>query len=186
MRRLIVFNNVTLDGFIADAKGDMSWAHNQDAEWNDFVMSNAQGGAEFVFGRITYELMAGFWPTLPAIESMPVVANRMNRSPKYVFSTTMREAAWSNTRLFKGDPAGEIRKLKAESGPDLVIFGSGTIVSQLTQARLIDEYQLVIHSVALGAGKPQFAGIGEHLKLKLLKSRVFGNGNVLACYGPEE
>ena len=184
MRRLLVFNNITLDGFISDAKGDMSWAHNQDAEWTDFVTSNAQGGGEFVFGRLTYELMASFWPTPMAIERMPVVANRMNRSPKYVFSTTMREATWSNTRLFKGDPAGEIRKLKSEPGPDLVIFGSGTIVSQLAAAGLIDEYQLVVHPVAVGAGKPQFAGLGEQLQLKLLKTQVFKNGNLLACYAP--
>jgi dihydrofolate reductase len=186
MRRLLVFNNITLDGFIGDAKGDMSWAHNQDAEWTDFVTSNAQGGGEFVFGRITYELMASFWPTPMAIESMPVVANRMNGSPKYVFSTTLRQAAWSNTRLFQGDLAGNIARLKAENGPDLVIFGSGSIVSQLTQARLIDEYQFVMHPIVLGAGKSQFAGLGELVKLKLLKTRIFKNGNLLACYAPAE
>ena len=74
MRRLIVFNQMTLDGFIADMNGDMSWAHKQDAEWNEFVQGNASGGGELVFGRITYEMMASFWPTPMAMKNLPVVA----------------------------------------------------------------------------------------------------------------
>ena len=81
MRKLIVFNNVTLDGYFADRNGDMSWAHRQDAEWNAFVGGNASGGGALLFGRVTYELMASFWPTPAAMERAPVVAEGMNNMP---------------------------------------------------------------------------------------------------------
>jgi len=182
MRSLVVFNQVSLDGYIADAKGDMSWAHKQDDEWNTFVAGNAKGDAVLVFGRVTYEMMARWWPTPQAIQSMPTVADAMNRFPKVVFSRTLDHASWNNTRLVKGDMLAEIRKLKRESGPDLLIFGSGTVVSQLTQAGLIDEYQIVVNPVILGAGKSMFAGVTEKPVMKQTKTRAFGNGNVFLCY----
>src|SRR5512140_2439657 len=97
MRRLTVFNTVSLDGYYTDSKGDMSFAHNdrQDAEWDAFVESNAKGGGMLLFGRITYELMASFWPTPMAAQSMPVVAERMNNLPKVVFSRTLNKASWN-------------------------------------------------------------------------------------------
>jgi dihydrofolate reductase len=184
MRRLSVFNQVTLDGYIADVNGDMSWAHKQDAEWNAFVADNAKGGAQLVFGRITYELMASFRPTPQALESMPAVAEQMNSLPKVVFSRTMDQASWSNTKLVKGDTAAEIRKLQNEPGLDMVIFGSASIVSPLAQEDLIDEYQVVMNPVVLGKGKSMFGGVGRKLGLKLTKTRTFVNGNVLLCYTP--
>jgi len=186
MRRLIVFNQVSLDGFIADAKGDMSWAHKdpQDEEWNAFVAGNAQGGGELLFGRITYELMASFWPTPMAMKAAPAVAEGMNRMPKTVFSRTLDQASWSNTRLVKRDIAGQVKKMKSESGPDIVILGSGSIVSQLTGAGLIDEYHMVVNPIILGDGKTMFAGLKARLALKLTQSRTFANGNVLLCYEP--
>jgi len=116
MQKLAVFNHVTLDGYFVDMKGDMSWAHKNDAEWNAFVADNASGGGVLVFGRMTYELMASFWPTPFAIESMPIVAEGMNSMPKVVFSRTLNEASWNNTKLVKGDIAAEIRKMKKEPG----------------------------------------------------------------------
>ena len=186
MRKLIVFNHVSLDGYFTDAKGDMSFARNdnQDAEWDAFVASNASGGGMLLFGRITYELMANFWPTPFAAESMPVVAQQMNNLPKVVFSRTLDKVSWNNTKLVKGDMTGEIRRMKKETGEDMVIFGSGSIVSQLAQEGLIDEYQIVVDPVALGKGRTMFDGIKEKLPLKLKKSRTFGNGNVLLCYEP--
>ncbi|MFL5606068.1 MAG: dihydrofolate reductase family protein, partial [Gemmatimonadaceae bacterium] len=86
MRRLTVFNNVSLDGYFTDAKGDMSWAHNNDPEWNAFAAENASGGGALLLGRITYDLMASFWPTPRAMQAMPEVAKGMNRMPKVVFS----------------------------------------------------------------------------------------------------
>jgi dihydrofolate reductase len=184
MRKLVVFNQVTLDGFFADINGDMSWAHKDDAEWNAFVAENASSGGQLIFGRITYELMAGFWPTPYAIENMPVVAERMNNLPKVVFSRTLDKASWNNTKLVKGDIAAEIRKMKKEPGEGMVILGSGSIVSQLAREGLIDEYQIVVNPVVLGKGKTMFNGIKEKLTLKLTNTRTFGNGNVLLCYEP--
>ena len=186
MRNLIVFNHVSLDGYFTDAKGDMSFAHkdNQDAEWNAFVTGNASRGGMLLFGRITYELMAGFWPTPMAAELMPVVAERMNNLPKVVFSRTLDTASWNNTRLVKDDLTGEIRKMKKESGEDMAILGSGSIVSQLTQHGLIDEYHIVVNPVALGKGRTMFDGIKERVPLKLTKTRTFGNGSILLCYEP--
>jgi dihydrofolate reductase len=108
----------------------------------------------------------------------------MNSLPKVVFSKTLDHASWNNTTLVKGDPAGEMRKLKQAQGQDLVILGSGSIVSQLAQEGLIDEYQIVVNPIALGAGRTLFDGVKEKLPLKLTKSRAFGNGNVLLCYEP--
>src|SRR5262245_51655226 len=186
MRKLLVFNHVSLDGYFVDKNGDMSWAKadHQDAEWNAFVSENASGGGVLVFGRITYELMAGFWPTPFAIESMPVVAQGMNNMPKVVFSRTLDQATWNNTTLVKGDLAAEIRKMKREAGEGMAILGSGSVVSQLAQEGLIDEYQIVVNPVVLGAGRTMFEGVKENLSLKLTKTRAFRNGNVLLCYEP--
>src|ERR1700687_5198996 len=102
MRKLVVFNNVTLDGYFAGRNGDISWAHQEDAECNAFVAENASGGGVLVFGRITYDLMASYWPTPLALETMPVVAERMNNLPKVVFSRTLDqvELAYRLIRMF--------------------------------------------------------------------------------------
>ena len=184
MRKVIVFNNVTLDGYFADRNGDMSWAHKQDAEWNAFVGSNASGGGALLLGRVTYELMAGFWPTPAATERALVVAEGMNNMPKLVFSRTLEKASWKNTTLVKGDIAAAVRKMKNESGPGMAILGSGSIVSQLAQAGLIDEFQIVVNPIVLGKGKTLFEGVKEKIALKLIKTRAFGNGNVVLYYEP--
>jgi dihydrofolate reductase len=186
MRKLIVFNQVTLDGYFAGVNGDISWAHkdNQDAEWNAFVAENANAGGVLVFGRITYQLMASYWPTPDAFKNAPIVAERMNNLPKVVFSRTLDKASWNNTTLVKGDMAAEIRKMKNDPGENMAILGSGSIVSQTAQAGLIDEYQIVVNPVVLGKGRTMFDGIKEKLTLKRTKTRIFGNGNVLLCYEP--
>lgn len=186
MRKLIVFNHMSLDGYFVDGDSDMSWAKAdpQDAEWDAFVSGNASGGGALVFGRITYELMASFWPTPFAIENMPIVADGMNRMPKVVFSKTLDHASWSNTTLVKSDPAAEIRKMKQAPGEDMVILGSGSIVSQLAQEGLIDEYQIVVNPIVLGKGRTMFDGVEGKLRLKLTKTWAFRNGNVLLCYEP--
>lgn len=184
MPNIIVFNQVTLDGYFTDMSGDMSWAHKQDSEWNSFVADNARGDATLMFGRITYEMMASFWPTPNALEMFPVLAERMNSLPKVVFSRTLDKASWNNTKLVKGDLAIEVRKMKKEPGPDMVIMGSGTIVAQLAQEGLIDEYEIALNPIALGKGRTMFEGMKKKLDLKLTKTRTFGNGNVFLCYEP--
>lgn len=188
MQKLIVFNHVSLDGYFVDANGDMSWAKADpnDAEWNAFVAENAGGGGALVFGRITYEMMASFWPTPMAMKMMPAVAERMNNLPKVVFSRTLDKAAWNNTKLVKGDLAAAMRKMKQESGEGMAILGSGSIVAQLAPEGLIDEYQVVMNPIVLGKGRTMFDGIKEKLNLKLTKTRTFGNGKVLLCYEPTE
>jgi dihydrofolate reductase len=183
MRKLSVFNSVTLDGYFTGTNGDLSWAHGgrEDAEFNSFVADNAKGGGVLLFGRVTYELMASYWPTPDALKKDPVVAERMNSLPKVVFSRTMASASWSNTTL-KGDLAAEVRRLKEAPGESMVILGSGSIVSQLTTMGLIDEYQFVVTPVVLGKGKTMFDGIKEKLPLKLTKTRSFGNGKVFLRY----
>jgi dihydrofolate reductase len=118
---VIAFEQVSLDGYFVDAKGDMSWAHKQDPEWNEFASSNASGGGALVFGRVTYEMMASFWPTPAALERMPAVAEGMNSMPKVVFSRTLEKASWKNTTLLKGDLVAKVRKMKNETGPGMAI-----------------------------------------------------------------
>jgi dihydrofolate reductase len=182
MRKLIVFNQVSLDGYIADARGDMSWAHKDDPEWNAFSAENAGGDGVLLFGRVTYDLMVAFWPTPAALKNAPAVAEGMNRMQKVVFSRKMTQASWQNTTLVKRDLAGTVRKMKDEQGPGMVILGSGSIVSQLTQAGLIDEYQMVVNPIVLGKGKTMFEGLKNKVPLKLTSTRAFGNGNVVLCY----
>lgn len=184
MRRVIVFNQLSLDGFFSDASGDMNWAHRDDPEWLDFVQGNASGGGEALFGRKTYELMSGYWPTADALQNNPIVARAMNEMPKVVFSRTLKKADWSNCRLVKRDPAAEVRIMKATSGPDIVIMGSGSIVSLLALKGLIDEFQMVVNPLVLGRGKSLFARVDERIDLRLMKTRTFQNGNVLLVYEP--
>jgi dihydrofolate reductase len=184
MRKLIVFGQVTLDGYFAGMDGDISWAHRDDAGFKAFVEGNASSGGELLFSRITYELMAGYWPSPLAMENDPVVAEGMNNLPKVVFSRTLDKVSWNNTKLVKGGLAPEIRKMKKEPGKDIVILGSGSIVSQLAQEGLIDEFQVVVNPVVLGKGRTLFDGVEKKLNLKLTTTRTFGNGSVFLCYEP--
>lgn len=181
-RKLVMFNHVSLDGYFTDARGDMSWAHTRDEEWQRFTNENAGGEAELVFGRKTYQMMAGFWPTPQARQAMPEVAASMNRMRKYVFSRTLQKLDWENSTLVRGDLATEVRRLNAQPGPGLLIMGSGEIVSQLTEAGLIDEYQIVTVPLVIGKGRTLFEGVSTRPRLKLTKSRTFQNGNVVSWY----
>ena len=184
MRKLVVFNHVSLDGFFVDAHGRMDWAKPDanDAEWSAFVAENASGEGPLLFGRVTYDLMASYWPTPLAAEHDRALAERMNSLPKVIFSRTLSTTSWNNTRLVRGDMAAEIRKMKQEPGEAMVILGSGSIVSQLAQARLIDEYQIVVNPVVLGKGRTLFDGVLEKRPLELTRTRTFANGKVFLCY----
>jgi dihydrofolate reductase len=186
MRRLIVFNQVTLDGYFSGVNGDIGWAHRDtmDEEWDAFVAGNATSGGQLLFGRVTYQLMASYWPTAQAARNDPVVAERMNNLPKVVFSKTLDPATWNNTTLVKEDVAGAIRRLKQEPGAHMAIMGSGSIVSQVAREGLIDEYQLVVIPIVLGRGRTMFEGIEKPFALTPTTTRTFRNGNVLLCYEP--
>lgn len=184
MGKLSVFSNVSLDGYFVDGSGSMRWAHNSkpDAEWDAFVAGNASGEGVLVFGRITYDLMVSYWPTPMAAKQLPAVAEGMNRAAKLVFSRTMDKASWNNTRLVKTDPVAEIRKLKSDPCADMCILGSGSIVSQLTQAGLIDQFDFAVIPVILGKGRTMFEGVTKPLSLARTRSRAFANGNVVLSY----
>ena len=184
MSRLVVFNSISVDGYFTGENGDLSWAHAADEpEWNKFVADNAQSEGMMLFGRVTYDMMAGFWPTPEAMKTMPAVARPMNEKPKVVFSRTMKKADWNNTRIVKGKLADAVRKLKKESGMDMTILGSGNIVTQLAPEGVVDEYQFVMTPVVLGKGRTMFEG-DPKLKLRLVRTRSFKNGNTLMCYEP--
>jgi dihydrofolate reductase len=112
----------------------------------------------------------------------PTVAQSMNRMRKTVFSRTLDAAGWQNTRVIKTDLVTTVRELKAEAGPDLLLMGSGTLIAQLTSARLIDEYQIVVTSTILGSGRTMFDGVEGKPSLRLQRTRSFGNGNVVLWY----
>ena len=186
MRKLKVFNHVSLDGYIADAQSDMSWAYadSDDAEWNAWSEENASGGGTLVFGRVTYDLMVSYWPTPEAMQAAPVFAERMNSLPKVVFSRTLEAPSWNNTKLVTGDIVAEVAKMKQEPSDDMdmVIMGSGSIVAQLTEAGLIDEYQVVVNPIVLGRGKTMFEGVTHKVGLKLTDERAFKNGKVVLSF----
>jgi dihydrofolate reductase len=177
---------VTVDGYFSGPNGDFSWAgkNPDDDEWNAFVANNAKGGGVLVFGRKTYEIMKSYWPTPPAKRDFPEVAEQMNARQKIVFSKTLNSAAWSNTRIVQDDPVAVLRKMKQEPGADMTILGSGTIVSQLAEAGLIDEYEFVMVPVVLGEGRTLFEGVKGKHPLTLTKTRSFDNGNVVLWYAP--
>ena len=187
-RRLEAFIQISLDGYYCDLQGDMSFAHKpgDDAEWGAFVAENARGGGTLLFGRRTYEMMAAWWPTPMAAQAMPEVAAGMNARPKIVFSRTLEKATWSNTELVRGDAVTAVRRLKEEPGPGMTLLGSGSLVSQLGAAGLLDGLQVVLVPIALGAGRSLFSGLADCLHFSLSASRVFRNGSVVLWYAPRE
>ena len=186
MPRISSFFSVSLDGFFADEKGDVSWTHDPsgDPEWNAFVSDNASGDGQLLMGRKTFEMMQSYWPTPAAKAAMPAVAEGMNRMPKHVASRTMKSATWNNTHLIPGDLVASVRRLKEAPGPDIATLGSGSIVSQLAQAGLVDEFQVVTIPILLGKGRHMFGDIPAPLRLRTVRSRAFNNGNVVTWYAP--
>lgn len=180
MRKLRVFESISVDGYFTDANDDMSWAHagREDPEFADWVSGNASAGGELLFGRKTYQMMEAFWPTPIAAQQMPAVAKGMNAARKYVASRTI-QPTWNNTRLLKGDLIKAVGELKASAGPDITVLGSGSVVAQLGEAGLVDQYQFVIIPVAIGSGRGVFA---NRRQLRLLEHRAFRCGNVVVTY----
>jgi dihydrofolate reductase len=184
MRKVIVSNLVSLNGFIAGLNGEIDW-FGWDKELENFCKDQLGSMGTILFGRVTYELMASYWPTATADTNDQVIIDAMNNLPKVVFSRTLDKVEWKNSRLVKDDIEGEVAGLKREPGKDIVIYGSGSIVSALTQAGLIDEYRIFVNPVILGSGKPMFRGIDNRLNLKHIDTKTFGNGLVLLCYEPD-
>ncbi len=185
MRHVLFFMMVSLDGYYEGKDGQIDW-HNVDEEFNDFAIQQLNEVDTLLFGRVTYDMMANYWPTPQARTDDPVVAEKMNSTPKIVFSHTLRDAKWENTRIVKDDFAAEVTRLKAQPGKDMIIFGSSDLAVSFLEHGLLDECRVMINPVVLGQGKSLFTGIHDRLKLKLLKSRTFHSGNVLLYYQPAQ
>jgi len=185
MRKVIFFMLTTLDGFFEGPNREIGW-HNVDEEFNEFAIDQLNSVDVLLFGRVTFELMASYWPTPAATTDDPIVAEKMNHLPKIVFSRTLSSVEWQNTRLVKENIAEEISKLKQQPGKDMIIFGSSDLAVTFIQHGLIDEYRIMVNPVVLGSGKPLFKGIKDRLGLKLLKTKMFSSGNVLLYYQPAE
>ena len=184
MRTLSVFNFLSLNGFYKGPSGDIGW-HRHGEEEAEFSREGAGSGSTLLFGRVTYEMMAGFWPSEQAKQMDAAVAAGMNATEKIVFSRTLKQAAWNNTRVVGGDIVAEMRKMKQGAGKGMTILGSGTIVTQFAAAGLIDQFQFMIDAVALGAGTPVLSGIPAPIRLTLTGTRTFKSGTVLLTYVPE-
>jgi dihydrofolate reductase len=184
MRKLTMFNFITLNGFFKGPGGDLGWHKGNDPGEDEKAYANnaAQSEHVLVFGRVTYQMMAWYWPSPDAAVQNPAMAKSMNSAEKIVFSNSLEKADWQNTTLIKGDLVEEIKKLKQQPGNDLTILGSGSIVSQLSDARLIDRYEIMLDPVAIGSGTPLFNGIKEKLDLKLVTSKTFKSGILVLSY----
>ena len=189
MRRLIVSNMMSLDGFVAGPNGELDWfvfeGFMKNTDFGQYARDLISSVGAILLGRRTYEEFLSYWPE--ATDDDPVVTERMNNLPKIVFSKSLEKVSWgkfSTVKLVKEDAASEVARLKAEAGKDLVIYGSAALVSSLLNAGLIDELQIFLHPVVLGSGRPEFVGISRRHKFELLKSTPLKSGAVVLYYRP--
>ena len=189
MRKVILSNMVTLDGFFEGPNKELDW-HIVDEEFNKYAIDLLSNVDALLFGRVTYQLMADYWPAEATNTSTSKddleIADKMNNLSKIVFSKTLQEVKWNNSRLVKENIAEEISKVKQQPGKDMVIFGSGSIVSTFMQHGLIDEYRIIVNPIVLGNGNPLFKGINGKQNLKLLNTKVFDSGLVILFYEPAQ
>lgn len=181
MRKIILSNFISLDGYFEGPNKELDWFRNDrgfDAEGRELLNSVDT----ILFGRTTYQLMAAFWPTELAAADDPVIRDKMNSLRKIVFSKTLDKLQWNNSSLLRKINATEIREMKQQPGKDMVIFGSGTIVTAFTQLRLIDEYRLIVAPVVLGSGNTLFKGVKDRLPLQLTQTKTLPSGSVLLYY----
>ncbi|RDE17594.1 MAG: deaminase [Candidatus Thorarchaeota archaeon] len=192
MRRIVMLNRISIDGFFAGPNGEIDWfvpdpdvdkaVHNLEVDKATHEMMHLD---TILFGRVTYEMFERHWPKVAADPTAPkearATADELSHMTKVVFSNTLKEVTWKNSRLVKGNVPEEVRKLKQGRGPGMIIFGSGTIVQQLAAERLIDEYLIIVTPVILGTGKPLFRDV-KRFNLRLLETRAFQSGNVLLHY----
>jgi dihydrofolate reductase len=180
--KLIMWNLITLDGCF---EGPKSWDldfhnHAWGPELEQFSLDQGRDADGLVFGRVTYEGMAGYWSTAEG-----EVAEFMNRLPKYVFSRTLERADWNNSTLLKGDLVNEITRIKAAARKSLYLFGSGNLSASLMRHNLFDEYRIGLVPVVLGKGRPLFGAAASGPKLKLIDTRALQTGCVILRYEPE-
>jgi dihydrofolate reductase len=175
--------NVTLDGFMSGPNGELDWHFPLwSEEMSRYACDQLRMMDTILVGRITYETMAAYWPSAPG----DAFADMMNSYPKIVFSKTLQQAPWKNSRIIHKNVEGEILKLKQQKGQDMIIYGSGNLLSTLTTMGLIDEYRIWIHPVAIGVGHPLFTDIKAKLGLRLVNAKLFDSGVIVLYYQPEK
>ncbi|HXK17750.1 MAG TPA: dihydrofolate reductase family protein [Polyangiaceae bacterium] len=192
-RRIVMFNQVSADGFFSDTNGALDWV-GSDPEIHARAVEGMPHTDTLLLGRKTYEMFAAFWPS--ALENLnapgphgssksdpafAAMARWLNDTRKLVFSRSLKTAAWHNSHVTELDPQ-RISALKREPGKELLIFGSGSIVSQLSLHGLIDEYRFVVCPVLLGRGKTLLGDLTERVSLKLTETKAFNSGNVMLTY----
>jgi dihydrofolate reductase len=177
MRKVIVSNVASLDGFFEGPNRELDWFI-VDEEFLAYAKDMLRSADTLLFGRTTYLHMAGYWPFAAKDE----IADHMNNLTKIVFSGTLEKAEWNNSRLVRTDATEEVVQLKQQPGKDIVILGSATLASSLLQQGLIDEYRVILSPVLLGAGNPLFKGIKQTLRLKLQQTKLFASGVVVLYY----
>ncbi len=183
MRRILAFLVTTVDGYYEGPNQELDWPV-VDEELNEFGLEQLDEVDTLLFGRVTYEGMASYWPTPAAEQDDPRVAAKMNGLPKVVVSRTLDKAEWANTRLVKDDVAEELTKLKRQPGKDIAVFGSSDLTVSLLRMGLVDELRIMVHPVVLGGGKSLFRTATERIGLKLVKTRPFRSGSVMLFYRP--
>lgn len=183
MRKIVVMMSVSLDGFMEGPHRDIDW-HLVDDELHDYFNAHLRAMGAFLDGRVTYELMADFWPTADEDPSNPEPVKEFARiwreMPKIVYSRTLERADWNATIAREVVPA-EIEALKTEPGGDLAV-GGADLAAAFAEHDLIDEYLIYVHPILLGAGKRLFPGAADRARLRLVETRTFGNGVVLLRY----
>jgi dihydrofolate reductase len=180
VRKLIVSEFLTLDGVMeANEKWQFPYFSDDLAEFNKAQILALD---TILLGRVTYEIFASSWPYRTNNEFG--VADKLNRAPKFVVSSTLEKAEWNNSRLIKRNAAQEISNLKQQPGGDIGITGSATLVQSLMKDDLIDEYRLLIHPIVVGSGKRLFCD-GSSTTLKLVETKTFSSGVVLLSYQPD-
>jgi dihydrofolate reductase len=183
MRKIILSNMVTLDGYMEGPNQSIDW-HHVDADFFETANVLMDSVDTHLYGRVTYQVMESYWPTEQAMKGDPATAVRMNETPKIVFSRTLAKADWKNTRLIKDNVAEEVMKLKRLPGKDMLMFGSSNLAKSFLEMGLMDEVLIYLNPVAIGDGTPLFKGLKDKVEFKLLDSQVFKNGNVLLKYQP--
>ena len=195
MRRIVAFDRVSADGYFAGPDGNLDWTV-PDQEIDKSAAGRLLGTGTILFGRRTYEQFEAFWPhvlddspTAPdphaALRRSPelrAMAVWINEATKVVVSRTRKDVSWKNSRLLHEFDPGAIEAMKRQPGTDIMIFGSGSIVSQLTQHGLIDEYQFIVNPIVLGSGRQLVSGLSKSVRLDLQEAKQYPSGNVMLRY----
>ena len=182
MRKLVVTENITLDGVIDASEGWFApaGAEVDQSDLNAALREQAEAADALLLGRVTFAQFRGYWPLQTDDETG--VAEYLNNVSKYVVSNTMKDPGWERSTVLSGDLEDNVRELKGKSGKDIVVTGSITLVHQLIRLGLVDEYRLFVYPVLVGRGARLFEDATNVPNLKLVDSRSFRSGVVLTSY----